>query len=444
MPRLFGTTPTPQRQRSLGSLAAPGLPGQTADSCAGPVEGSKAADVTSVPAELQGLSWPSSFCSCPRGERLALSESDRVATRISGVNQGLAFVGPLPLERGAAYFEVEVLELESNRSQTLAIGVCTSLPSGSSLRLERGRDLGPGSFMLGYDLPKVYAGGAEVGKINTKEWRPLKELVVGSRIGLLVESAAMELTVFCDGVKKAKVSMQQLLKGAAESWPKELWGVVDVHGTVRSVQLQDKSQPYRLRAAAPQSMAVPPTPARWFESALATASTPKTPSVHRRLTSTQDLNGEAAPPLGSVQPKIEEVSARRCPVRAGLEVPPGPKKRLRTLAHPCGCLVHLLPSSGDVIHVPRVGDFVIGRNPLACNLVLDSADAPNMISRRHAVIENDEDAVTIVDCRSTNGTWVNGRMVKKETLRHGDQLVLGTPAQCPPEFRLQVSMPVGL
>ena len=30
------------------------------------------------------------------------------------------------------------------------------------------------------------------------------------------------------------------------------------------------------------------------------------------------------------------------------------------------------------------GDFVVGRNPKSCNLVLDSTEVPNMVSRRRA------------------------------------------------------------
>ncbi|CAK0910300.1 unnamed protein product, partial [Prorocentrum cordatum] len=113
---------------------------------------------------------------------------------------------------------------------------------------------------------------------------------------------------------------------------------------------------------------------------------------------------------------------------------PGPKKRLRLSRHPCGCMVHLVQPSGDVVHVPPEGDFVIGRNPKCCNLTLDSEKVPNMVSRRHAVIVSADDAVMAVDCESVNGTFVNGRRVGRETLRQGDTLTVGQPGLCPPEF----------
>merc|ERR1740121_3507852 len=109
--------------------------------------------------------------------------------------------------------------------------------------------------------------------------------------------------------------------------------------------------------------------------------------------------------------------------------------------HSCGCMVHLLRSSGDVVHVPRKGDFVIGRNPTTCNLLLENPAVPNMASRRHAVIVSDDDAVMIVDCESLNGTFVNGRRVGRETLRQGDKLVIGNPAQSPCDFQFEIVMP---
>merc|ERR1740121_1157276 len=131
---------------------------------------------------------------------------------------------------------------------------------------------------------------------------------------------------------------------------------------------------------------------------------------------------------------------RRGVTRACMEAAGGPKKCMRMTCHPCGCLVHLLRDTGEVVHVPRMGDFVIGRNPKTCNLTLDSAEVPNMVSRRHAVIVSADDAVMIVDCESVNGTYVNGRRVGRETLRQGDEVIIGNPAQSPTTLKLSVSM----
>ncbi len=71
----------------------------------------------------------------------------------------------------------------------------------------------------------------------------------------------------------------------------------------------------------------------------------------------------------------------------------------------------LIPLAGDVVHVGR---------GLAADLRLDDAS----VSRRHAVLVNG-DTVRVLDDRSSNGTFVNGRRVSQAELRNGDVLVIG-------------------
>ena len=47
------------------------------------------------------------------------------------------------------------------------------------------------------------------------------------------------------------------------------------------------------------------------------------------------------------------------------------------------------------------------------------------VSRRHAIVVQRRGQVRILDDRSANGTWVNGRRVFDEELRDGDVIVLG-------------------
>ena len=54
-------------------------------------------------------------------------------------------------------------------------------------------------------------------------------------------------------------------------------------------------------------------------------------------------------------------------------------------------------------------------------LVLNS----DRISRLHAVIEWDGDHYSVTDNGSTNGTFVNGKRVQRQTLRNGDMLSIG-------------------
>lgn len=47
------------------------------------------------------------------------------------------------------------------------------------------------------------------------------------------------------------------------------------------------------------------------------------------------------------------------------------------------------------------------------------------VSRRHAILVNDPAGARILDDRSANGTYVNGRRVTEAALAHGDEIVLG-------------------
>jgi pSer/pThr/pTyr-binding forkhead associated (FHA) protein len=62
----------------------------------------------------------------------------------------------------------------------------------------------------------------------------------------------------------------------------------------------------------------------------------------------------------------------------------------------------------------------IGRG-LAADLRLDDKS----VSRRHAMLVHDPEGTRILDDRSSNGTFVNGRRVEQANLKTGDELVLG-------------------
>jgi pSer/pThr/pTyr-binding forkhead associated (FHA) protein len=50
------------------------------------------------------------------------------------------------------------------------------------------------------------------------------------------------------------------------------------------------------------------------------------------------------------------------------------------------------------------------------------------VSRRHAIVVNDDDAVRILDDRSANGTRVNGAPVVRADLHDGDVIAVGRVA----------------
>lgn len=67
--------------------------------------------------------------------------------------------------------------------------------------------------------------------------------------------------------------------------------------------------------------------------------------------------------------------------------------------------------------------ITMGRLP-ECAIVLDD---PN-VSRRHAQVRREGDAVLLVDLGSTNGTRVNGVAVREHRLVEGDVITVGTTA----------------
>ncbi|CAE7554895.1 unnamed protein product, partial [Symbiodinium pilosum] len=165
-------------------------------------------------------------------------------------------------------------EMESKCSQSMALGFCTSLPESrpAPLRAERARELKKAT-LLGYDLPKIFADGQEVGKIPAKQWRPLKDLSAGSRLGLLIDRNSWELTVFMNGCRKVTVS----IPNEVSPRPTEVWGIVDVHGNVRSVRLRGNPENRSAVLAAPLppqwALQAPQTPLR-LASTQENASTP--------------------------------------------------------------------------------------------------------------------------------------------------------------------------
>lgn len=71
--------------------------------------------------------------------------------------------------------------------------------------------------------------------------------------------------------------------------------------------------------------------------------------------------------------------------------------------------------NGQSHDVPSSG-FIIGRGKLLAGLGIRD---PN-ISRRHAVIEEENGAYYLVDLGSTNGTHLNGTSIQLQVIREGD------------------------
>jgi pSer/pThr/pTyr-binding forkhead associated (FHA) protein len=77
--------------------------------------------------------------------------------------------------------------------------------------------------------------------------------------------------------------------------------------------------------------------------------------------------------------------------------------------------------SGRRIVVPVSREWTrIGRS-LAADVRFDDAT----VSRRHALVESDDDGVHLFDDRSLNGLQLNGRRVERSALADGDSILIG-------------------
>lgn len=72
----------------------------------------------------------------------------------------------------------------------------------------------------------------------------------------------------------------------------------------------------------------------------------------------------------------------------------------------------LIPLTGDALHIGR---------GLSAQLHLDESS----VSRRHAILVARPSGARILDDRSSNGTFVNGRRVQQADLHNGDVIVVG-------------------
>jgi type II secretory pathway predicted ATPase ExeA len=74
---------------------------------------------------------------------------------------------------------------------------------------------------------------------------------------------------------------------------------------------------------------------------------------------------------------------------------------------------------------------LVGRADLSDIVLLDQ-----FVSSQHALLIRDENAVVLVDLRSRNGTYVNGRRIQSKVLLHNDIIALG-------DHRLKMTYPEG-
>jgi pSer/pThr/pTyr-binding forkhead associated (FHA) protein len=131
---------------------------------------------------------------------------------------------------------------------------------------------------------------------------------------------------------------------------------------------------------------------------------PRTPS---------ELQNTGTLPLGGGQP-VEAAQPRNEPPR-----PDWVDEARATLTTPGKYLAY--EESGRRIVVPVSREWTrIGRS-LSADVRFDDAT----VSRRHALVVNQADGVRVLDDRSLNGVYVNGRRVEWSALRDGDEIAVG-------------------
>lgn len=79
------------------------------------------------------------------------------------------------------------------------------------------------------------------------------------------------------------------------------------------------------------------------------------------------------------------------------------------------------PNDEELTFRLRPGDIkTVGRAPRA-DFIVDAA----LVSRLHCRLEADTEGLDVIDLSSTNGTFVNGKRVKRGRLASGDRLGVG-------------------
>jgi pSer/pThr/pTyr-binding forkhead associated (FHA) protein len=129
--------------------------------------------------------------------------------------------------------------------------------------------------------------------------------------------------------------------------------------------------------------------------------TAQTLSPSASTASTADGMTEKFDPIVCLDERVRHEATQASPVRPGryIEV----QGHQQTL---------LIPLDREAVHIGR---------GIAADLHLDESS----VSRRHAILVPRPTGARILDDRSANGTFVNGRRVQQMDLRSGDVLVLG-------------------
>ena len=130
------------------------------------------------------------------------------------------------------------------------------------------------------------------------------------------------------------------------------------------------------------------------------------PPTDLQATGTLPLSGQESAAMPAPTPDGREQPGWLPQARAGLTVPG------KYLAY---------EESGRQVVTPLAQEWTrIGRS-LAADIRFDDAT----VSRRHALVVNQADGVRVLDDRSLNGVYVNGKRVEWSPLADGDEITIG-------------------
>eukprot|EP00930_Biecheleria_cincta_P099348 TRINITY_DN90984_c0_g1_i1.p1 TRINITY_DN90984_c0_g1~~TRINITY_DN90984_c0_g1_i1.p1 ORF type:complete len:478 (-),score=112.90 TRINITY_DN90984_c0_g1_i1:29-1435(-) len=170
----------------------------------------------------------------------------------------------------------------------------------------------------------------------------------------------------------------------------------------------------------------------------------ETPAVAKRARGGSRASASMSPKPAALNPvtprPIAPAPCDSSALATQLFIPGGELESPEGKSWSCSCEAHLRRHAAciftgslqpQLLHLREY--MLIGRGE-SCDVVLDSQRSPNMISRCHAVLHQEEGHFVIVDQGSMNGLLVNGEKVdRRRTLKNRDVVTFGVTMP-QPEF----------
>jgi hypothetical protein len=133
---------------------------------------------------------------------------------------------------------------------------------------------------------------------------------------------------------------------------------------------------------------------------------------------------------GEVNPTVVPVTAGGRVRTMNGEGDPSARDSEPTGSVPSGASICVLRGFYEGFEVPVDRDWLVIGRGRGADVVL----AEQTISRAHAAVGFDGEEFFVQDLGSTNGTWVNGKRLRRAALRDGDGVQLG-------KLKLRVALP---